>query len=218
MISIDVGDWPLREIVLAGKRVRFLRFTDKLSEQATVLVRTLRGLGHNVTQIVDFYDFGHFNSMEHLCFQCKANLPSTLPNRKADGCLTQTGLTIYAYIAENSEKHYPLLPHKSIMTNGKSFKNWKLKMLLFCLLGDGLCTFFLVPPSYLTIHPILLGFASEETKAGVVLYGRNNKDWKERLRKEFGQDNLSKQFGGVKEDIWEIEDVIKDPSLFKCST
>lgn len=73
-----------------------------------------------------------------------------------------------------------------------------------------------MPSAYLTVHQILLGFASDESKESWVLYGRDNNDWKERLRKEFGTKNISPQFGGTKDDIYDIEDILKDPSLFKC--
>lgn len=123
-MGFDIGDWPTRQIALAGKRARFLRFTDKIAEQGAVLIRKLQNLGHNVTQFVDLYDFSNFNTIEHLCFQC---------------------LPIYIYIAQTSEKNYPLLTNKTIMTNGMywvSYSNWNGVIVIFYGRGNKFCNFF----------------------------------------------------------------------------
>jgi hypothetical protein len=53
---------------------------------------------------------------------------------------------------------------------------------------------------------------------GWIVYGKDKNIWMPILRKEFGELNLSKEFGGKRDerDILDLKDVLRDPSLFKC--
>lgn len=57
---------------------------------------------------------------------------------------------------------------------------------------------------------------SKQTRDIVSIYGRDKQEWQVALQKEITRENLSKQFGGLREEVADVNDLRKNPSLYKC--
>lgn len=71
VISLPIGDWDLRRIVIAGKSKRFVRYVQKILEEGTGFLRWGQEEGFNMTQATILFDLKGVNLVTHVCGGCK---------------------------------------------------------------------------------------------------------------------------------------------------
>lgn len=69
MISVPV-DWDVRRIVISGESKKFMRYIDRIFEEADLMVRKMTNEGQNVTQITMLFDLSNFNLIQQGCGRC----------------------------------------------------------------------------------------------------------------------------------------------------
>ncbi|OXA38867.1 SEC14 cytosolic factor [Folsomia candida] len=70
VISLPVGDWDLRRVVIAGKSKRFVRYVKKILEEGTGFLRWGQEEGFNMTQATILFDLKGVNLVTHVCGGC----------------------------------------------------------------------------------------------------------------------------------------------------
>lgn len=71
VISLPIGDWDLRRIVIAGKSKKFVRYVQKILEEGTGFLRWGQEEGFNMTQATILFDLKGVNLVTHVCGGCK---------------------------------------------------------------------------------------------------------------------------------------------------
>jgi len=170
VISVPVGEWDVRQAVIAGHSRRLMRYYDKLFEEISVYIRTSQGKGENITQ----YDFLMEMSGYNLILQ---GCPLCIP--------------VYVYFFQSYENHFPGSFHKSTLVN--------------------------VPQIFLALWEILSPLLSARTRASISMYGKDKAQWKPVLAKSIDKTQLTKEFGGLKDEPYSVDDLRNiDKGHFQC--
>ncbi|OXA49432.1 Phosphatidylinositol/phosphatidylcholine transfer protein SFH6 [Folsomia candida] len=74
----------------------------------------------------------------------------------------------------------------------------------------------LCPPIFLSLWQIIREFLSPVTKDAIKLYGKDKSEWQTALLENIDASQLSKEFGGLNDEGFSMEEIRKLPNL-KCS-
>lgn len=72
------------------------------------------------------------------------------------------------------------------------------------------------PPIFLSLWQIIREFLSPTTKDAIKLYGKDKSEWKTALLKDIDASQLTKEFGGLNDEGYSMEEIRKLPNL-ECS-
>jgi len=100
-------------------------------------------------------------------------------------------IPIYLYVLSVYERQYPGFAHRIMLVN--------------------------MPQIALPIWNIYKHMLSPQTASVVAIYGNNKKEWQRILLKEINKNQLSRTFGGIKDDTLDYSDFRLTGEVFECS-
>jgi hypothetical protein len=71
VVSVAVGDWDVRKVVISGQSYKMARFFDKLLDEITGVIRLAQSEGKNVTQYTHLFDLANYNTFQQGCPLCE---------------------------------------------------------------------------------------------------------------------------------------------------
>lgn len=74
-----------------------------------------------------------------------------------------------------------------------------------------------VPQLFVPLWEIIRPFLSESTRKSIALYGKDKSEWQPILLQDIHTSQLTKQFGGKRDEPFELEELRVEGGYFKCS-